>query len=115
MSAFVGKLGQLIEWDGTINNRRECKAIVIKEFKFDSPPGTCLVDSDINKLSFACPGCGRWGGVIAGHPKPPVKPSWDIIGGKLSDPTTLTLSPSIHCIGCCGWHGYLKNGVFESC
>lgn len=72
---------------------------------------------DDNLLQFACPGCGRCGAIPAAHPKPPNGngATWDLVGGTLDDVTTLTLSPSIHCVGCCGWHGYLRNGVFESC
>lgn len=66
-------------------------------------------------LTFACPGCGRVGSIAIGSPKPEEKPSWSIDSGDLITLTNLTLSPSIHCVGCCGWHGYLKNGVFESC
>lgn len=66
-------------------------------------------------LMFACPGCGRTGSITATHPKSGPSPSWDIVSGSLDDVTTLTLHPSISCVGCCSWHGYLKNGVFESC
>lgn len=66
-------------------------------------------------LLFSCPGCGRPGAIRADHPKSGDPPSWDVTGGTLDDVTTLTLAPSIHCVGCCGWHGFLRNGVFESC
>lgn len=66
-------------------------------------------------LAFACPGCGRVGAILAGEQKPVPSPSWKIESGILDDPTTLTLSPSINCVGCCGWHGYLRNGVYVSC
>ena len=68
-----------------------------------------------DKLYFACPGCGQFGGIRVGNPKPPETPSWLIVSGDKKDPTTLTLSPSIHCISCCGWHGYLQSGIFTSC
>jgi hypothetical protein len=64
---------------------------------------------------FACPGCGRWGGIRVGAQKPPESPSWAITEGSVDDPTTLSLSPSINCVGCCGWHGYLTKGVYKSC
>ncbi len=37
-----------------------------------------------------------------------------VTGGTPDDVATLSLSPSIlnHC---CGWHGHLRGGVFESC
>lgn len=83
-------------------------------------PGAVLRSEDkegryAGTLLFACPGCGEFGSVRCNHPKPAESPSWDILAGTPDDPTTLTLSPSIHCRGCCGWHGYLRNGVFESC
>ena len=59
-------------------------------------------------LRFACPGCGRIGAINVSSPKTPQ--SWLI---EQLEP--LTLSPSIHCIGCCGWHGFLTNGTFVSC
>lgn len=64
---------------------------------------------------FACPGCGRFSGITVGHPKPAESPSWDVAAGSLDDVTSLTLMPSINCVGCCGWHGYLRGGVFVSC
>lgn len=73
------------------------------------------IDAKDNYILQACPGCGSISGMLVGHPKPGTSPSWNIMGGSLQDVTTLTLSPSINCVGCCGWHGYLKNGVFESC
>lgn len=59
----------------------------------------------------ACPGCGHVGCMRVGNPKPGASPSWAMTG----DPAAPTFSPSINCVGCCGWHGFLKNGVFESC
>ena len=81
-------------------------------------PGEVFVDAEAvykDHLLFACPGCGRMGSIRATHPKDVNSPSWDIISGKLVEPDTLTLSPSINCVGCCGWHGYLRDGVFVSC
>lgn len=80
-------------------------------------PGSTFVDPDRtypDHLLFACPGCGRFGSIPA---KPGEKQAgaWKIESGELKEPTGLTLSPSIHCVGCCDWHGYLKNGVYESC
>lgn len=96
------------------NKRTGVKAVLRDEFKFEADPGDCR-RAEGSRLMFACPGCGQWGSVRCDHPKPTENPSWDIVSGDPSDPATLTLSPSINCIGCCGWHGYLKNGVFESC
>lgn len=81
-------------------------------------PGAVFIDTDLtyrDHLLFACPGCGRMGSIRASHPKSGDPPSWDITAGSLLEPEALTLSPSIHCIGCCGWHGHLTAGVFVSC
>lgn len=81
-------------------------------------PGAVFVDrGEVYKdhLCFACPGCGQMGSIRATHPKDVNGPSWDIVSGSLLEPTSLTLSPSINCVGCCKWHGYLRAGVFESC
>lgn len=74
-------------------------------------PGTA--EPSKHHLWFACPGCGKWGAILVGHPKPGTSPSWDIVAGVLDDPTTLTLRPSINCVGCCGWHGFLVAGRFQ--
>lgn len=81
-------------------------------------PGEVFIDTEEaykDHLLFACPGCGRMGSIRATHPKDANGPSWDIVTGSLKEPEGLTLHPSINCIGCCGWHGHLRNGVFESC
>lgn len=62
-------------------------------------------------LVLACPGCGQVSSMRVGNPKPLEKPSWEVSG----TPQQPTLKPSIHCVGCCGWHGYLRGGIFESC
>jgi hypothetical protein len=58
-------------------------------------------------FNIACPGCGQIGCAREGQ-------NWTVSGGSRDDVTTLSLVPSI-AKSCCGWHGYLKNGVFESC
>lgn len=98
----------------TIDPKRTgVKAFMVPEYKEGLDPGACVHHPEDERLSFACPGCGQWGGIRGTHPKQ--ANSWDITSGSLTDATTLTVSPSIHCIGCCGWHGYLINGVFQSC
>lgn len=64
-------------------------------------------------LAFNCPGCGRFGSIRCTHPKDVGGRSWDIVKGSLREPKTLTLAPPIRCVGCCGWHGYLTDGVFR--
>lgn len=58
-------------------------------------------------MIYSCPcGCGT-GGSLAFRPH--ASPSWDW-DGNWDAPT---LSPSVHHVG--HWHGYLRNGVWESC
>lgn len=79
-------------------------------------PGAVFVDKEGvygSLLLFACPGCGRMGSIPATHPKN--LDGWDITGGNRLEPESLTLHPSINCVGCCKWHGWLKSGVFKSC
>jgi len=60
-----------------------------------------------------------WGGKIAisfsnplkGDPEPVASEKLWLRTGDTFE--TLTLSPSIHCVG--HWHGWLRNGVLESC
>ena len=106
-----------------IDPKRTVKAITVRVFEDDGgvvpgmdmdaqPPGTCQRVHN-NRMMFTCPGCGQWGGVQAFHGDK--KPEgWQIVSGTLDDASTLSLSPSIHCISCCGWHGYLREGVFRS-
>lgn len=84
--------------------------------EYGEPGLACRYPAMPNHLLHTCPGCGRFGAIRAEHPKPAgPESSWDIVTGTLDDVTTLTLAPSIHCKGCCGWHGFLTNGVFTSC
>ncbi len=61
-------------------------------------------------MMLACPGCGRVSGMTVGNPKPDNGngATW-LLTGPAESPT---LHPSVNCVGCCGWHGWLKNGVF---
>ena len=65
-------------------------------------------------IGIACPGCGQCSAMRVGNQKPTDSPSWEMTGSKY-EIDTFSLSPSINCTGCCGWHGYLRNGVFISC
>ena len=100
---------------------KDIKRTNLKAFRIDAWPeneiaelGACYKMSN-DYFAFSCPGCGRFAGVRVGHPKPQDSPSWDVVSGNVEDPTTVTLAPSINCKGCCGWHGYLQNGMFVSC
>lgn len=60
-----------------------------------------------------CPGCGRESAMhcrTPGTPHPDVGASWELTG-LLDKPS---MHPSINCVGCCGWHGYLKNGEYST-
>lgn len=75
--------------------------------KWYGPPGAMIprtgATDGIEHL-ICCPGCGQVGSARDGA-------KWQVAAGSLEDVTTLTLIPSI-AKGCCGWHGYLRNGVF---
>lgn len=72
-------------------------------------------DGAVEELAIACPGCGRRSLL------PLVKGQhcrWTVTAGDVRNLASLTLSPSIfHRVedGGCGWHGYLRSGVFEPC
>jgi hypothetical protein len=69
-------------------------------------------DKEIKAIIMNCPGCGKTGGMTVykpNTPKPP-SPSWEMNG----EGENITLKPSINCVGCCGWHGYLTNGEYKS-
>jgi len=76
-------------------------------------PGECEPATMPSHFRFACPGCGDNAAIRCTNPKE--ASSWLIEAGTLDKPETLTLHPSIHCKGCCGWHGWLKDGVFNIC
>lgn len=61
-------------------------------------------------IMMKCPGCGSESGMLCYAPgqTKPASPSWELSGL----PDKITLKPSINCVGCCGWHAYLTNGVF---
>jgi hypothetical protein len=58
-------------------------------------------------MIYCCPcGCGATGALRF---RPAVSPSWQWDGNEDAP----TLSPSVHHVG--HWHGWLRNGVWESC
>lgn len=70
----------------------------------DGEPDQCLLHK--------CPcGCGRVAGLRIGRVKPTQSPSWEWDGNREKP----TLSPSVYAKYDCGWHGYLKAGIWESC
>lgn len=69
-------------------------------------------DGRIANLILNCPGCGAPGS-MAIRPTTPGEshPSWEMTGF----PEAITLKPSINCVDCCGWHGWLTNGIYSKC
>ena len=70
------------------------------------PPGAIILQSD-GSFVLCCPGCGKAGSGRDGA-------RWSVVSGSWDDVSTLSLSPSIQ-KSCCGWHGYLTLGRFDSC
>lgn len=77
--------------------------------RWHGPHGAFIEQTDLSgsNWTLCCPGCGEVGTPKAGA-------HWRATAGSFDDVSTLTLEPSIQ-KSCCGWHGYLKNGVFVSC
>ncbi|MBM2294691.1 hypothetical protein JQX09_22505 [Sulfitobacter pseudonitzschiae] len=80
-------------------------------------PGSIFVNhpngAQLAQLWFYCPcGCGDLSMIDVGHKFKPDgdRPTWDW-NGEMSRPT---LSPSVHNLNC-GWHGWLRDGYWESC
>ena len=63
--------------------------------------------TDSSHWLLCCPRCGQVGAPRDGQ-------TWRCVSGSFDNVATLTLEPSIQ-KNCCGWHGYLRNGVFETC
>lgn len=63
-------------------------------------------------IIYRCPGCGE---IVFCTLKPdPRTPAWEMTGTREAP----TLSPSIihdKAKGGCGWHGWLRDGVFREC
>lgn len=83
------------------------------DFRQAAPAGAVYFDliGDPVALWFRCPcGCGDFARIPVGKDaKPAVSPSWKW-NGSLTEPT---LEPSVHQLNC-GWHGYLRDGYWES-
>lgn len=81
------------------------------EWPDDAPIGTFdITDRDDGKfILFICPNGQRCGVDISEAPRgtgDPPEWGWD---GNYDAPT---LTPSINCIGGCGWHGFITKGEF---
>lgn len=77
---------------------------------FDYYEGT-KGDNRICGMIFVCPcGCGHESALdFRREDRAEFHPSWEWDGNKEAP----TLSPSVHRVG--HWHGWLRNGVWESC
>lgn len=96
--------------------------------RFHGQPGDMMrtfnADGSLNGFLIACPNCGVFGalGINSKQANWTVAKGLTNVGGvtldagpgDLNDVTTLSLTPSI-LKRCCGWHGYLRRGVFEQC
>lgn len=74
-------------------------------------------DGNVVGYVYACVGCGSLSGI---HLRGRVGegPRWRVESGDPGRPSSLTLAPSIlhdPAKGGCGWHGYLRGGVFVPC
>lgn len=75
----------------------------------NSLTGEPVLRKEHSALAFRCPGCNRPSAITVGIEKESNKHQWKW-DGNIEKPT---LQPSINCVGCCGWHGYLIAGVFK--
>jgi len=100
-----------------VDPRREVAVTILEDpwpLSGYAEPGSCYPDKENtynDHLLFACPGCGKVGSIPVRHPK--AKETWDLVAGTISQPDSLTLAPSVHCVGCCGWHGFLCGGNWQ--
>lgn len=109
-----------LPFSGSIVDANTKQPYVRNGFVCDSRPGDfafkdyCAKGTNehdkVDTLEFTCPRTGKYCGHIrVGYPnKPAQSPSWKW-DGDWQEPT---LEPSINCISGCGWHGWLKKGVF---
>ena len=73
-------------------------------------PGEYWVSDSRETLVFCCPGCGRRAAINIRPTREGYSgPSWDMT----IDGDGITLHPSINAVGCCGWHGWLRQGMFS--
>lgn len=89
-----------------------------EEMRTKVPGSLCVAPDDEQEAGkpwtrwyYACPcGCGAAGALrVQAGEKPSHSPSWMWNGSR--DAPTLT--PSVYFVG--HWHGWLRNGVWESC
>lgn len=97
-----------------VDTRRTVTARLVEDI--DAPeagPGCMMLNSRHSGYLFACPGCAMHLSLPVSGPQ-----AWTVTAGDVAKPETLTLAPSIlHPVNGngCGWHGYLRQGVFAPC
>ena len=103
-----------------VDPHRTCLALVVDDIDAEGvAPGSVEIRGaghDAGGYAIACPGCGSRSFLAIGPDNP--HPRWSVESGDVAIPSTVTLSPSIvHTVerGGCGWHGYLRTGVFTPC
>ena len=69
-----------------------------------------LLDGEDRRIVYACPRGKGLCGVAIAPSKLPNGASWTFDGNM----ETPTLSPSINCVGGCGWHGFVTAGEWRS-
>ena len=72
----------------------------------------CFVSDTSNNtagIAIKCPGCGSESYLSVKKDYPP--PNWEWNGNEEKP----TLTPSVHSVGCCGWHGWLRDGEWVKC
>jgi hypothetical protein len=104
-----------METKAPVDPQRTCPMVEVVFPEEDGSFPSFAEPGKVDKTSFApnfwlisCPGCGYVSGMRCGNPKPEKTPSWLVVNDQ-------TLYPSINCVGCCAWHGYLTDGVFRPC
>lgn len=103
----------------TLDPRRTVPATVVSDIDAEGlAPGSVEVrgtSTVVYGYGFTCPGCGARNWLALSEDQP--HPRWRVTGGDAATPTGVTVEPSIFHTkerGGCGWHGYLRAGVFVS-
>lgn len=97
-----------------VDVRRTVPARLVEDIDAEGQCEPGCVQHIANGYFMACPGCAMQMVLPVGGSR-----GWTVTAGDWTDPTTLSLQPSIYhpATGTpkgCGWHGYLTGGVFRS-
>lgn len=103
-----------------VDPKRTARVTVVDDIGApDLRPGAievCARDGVVWGYGYVCPGCGSHSWLALSDDNP--GPRWTVAAGDATNPTTVSLLPSIlHSVerGGCGWHGYLTDGVLHPC